>query len=101
MLIDEGVDRVAQAVAFGSVRAQLTYCRRKLLGEAGNTGRSIAAGGLGDDRAPHMLQLQGGHDGTDVAEGLVKGRHLQAGGMEQLRPDRVEDGMSELVTEDV
>jgi hypothetical protein len=31
----------------------------------------------------------------------VKGGHLEAGGVEELRTDGVKDGMSELVTEDV
>ena len=99
--VGEGVDRVAQAVGIGRVGPQPADGRPHLLRQARDLGALVATAGRRDQRTPHRLQLQRREDGADVAEGLVEGSGLHARGVEELGLDRVQDGMSQLVAEDV
>src|SRR5262249_51757368 len=100
--VEEGIHRVAQAIGLDRGRNRLSDGPAELFRQPREPGSSAKdTAGLRQYPLAQARQLKRRQNRAHVAERFVEGGNLDAGGVEQLRLDRIENGVPELVAHDV
>src|SRR5262249_34933030 len=101
-LIKETIGRITQTVAVDGGGRKLSDAPPELFANAREPRIYIQpAAGFRKDRLADRRDVQSAQYRAHVAKRFVKCRRLGVGRVEQLRPQRVEDGVSELVADDI
>ena len=100
--VEEGVDRVAQAVAIDGVGVFRANRRAQLFGEPRQPRVAVQhALRVGQHTLAERLDLERRQDGAHVPERLVERRGFDCLRVEQLRAQCIEDRVAHLVADDV